>query len=77
MGFISSDYHKNDKNYCVLCCTAPQSTLHETEGNPTGNFSHTKERDPFDDFKKNDRRRPIEISLRMSVGAKKKGMLCE
>lgn len=57
-----------------------QSTLHEIEGNPTRNFSHDPiEHDTSDDFNQNDMRRPMEISLRMSLGAKRKGtsMLCE
>ncbi|XP_029211215.2 uncharacterized protein LOC114975256 isoform X1 [Acropora millepora] len=52
---------------------ASQSTLHETEGNPTRNFSHDPiEHGTSDDFNKNDMRRPMEISLRMSLGAKRK-----
>ncbi|XP_015774278.1 PREDICTED: uncharacterized protein LOC107352458 [Acropora digitifera] len=53
---------------------ASQSTLHETEGNPTRNFSHDPiEHGTSDEFNKNDMRRPMEISLRMSLGAKRKG----
>ncbi|KAK2557340.1 Spermatogenesis-associated serine-rich protein 1 [Acropora cervicornis] len=55
---------------------ASQSTLHETEGNPTRNFSHDPiEHDTSDDFNQNDMRRPMEISLRMSLGAKRKECL--
>lgn len=65
---------------CALLYAASQSTLHETEANPTRNFSHDPiEHGTSDDFNKNDMRRPMEISLRMSLGAKRKGtsMLCE
>lgn len=51
---------------------APQSLFNETEQKSTRHLQPPIEYDTYDDFQKNYMKRPLEMSLRMSVGAKKK-----
>ena len=63
----------HDQFPTVYPSAEPRPVCGEREEKPSQYQPHT-EYDNYDDFEKIYMRRPLEISLRMSIGAKKEGM---